>query len=101
MRRPFTEQEIERLDYLIRVGWGWRKYAESVKAQGWISDRQAVALDEMYCKVYTKTEQRKILAARPKYNQRNTYKRHMGDSEGWGEMYESADYGGYEDTRVN
>tara|TARA_R110000744_G_C19371770_1_gene563125 strand:- start:9268 stop:9483 length:216 start_codon:yes stop_codon:yes gene_type:complete len=60
MKRLFTEQEVERLDYLIRAGWGWRKYAESVKSQGWISERQAVTLDEMYCKVYTKTEQKKI-----------------------------------------
>jgi len=95
--RPFTEQEVERLDYLIRAGWGWRKYAESVKGQGWISDRQAQVLDEMYCKVYTKTNAKKNRS--PSY--RSTYKRHMGDNEGWGEMYESVDYGGYEDTGVN
>lgn len=94
MKRPFTDKELTRLDYLIQTGYGWGRYALSVKNQGCITERQATALDEMYCKVYTKTEQNKTLRSRPSY--KATYKRHMSDNEGWGEVYETADYGGYE-----
>lgn len=36
------------IDSLIKAGYGWKKYAETVKAQGWISNKQKETLCNMH-----------------------------------------------------
>ena len=39
------------IDELIKAGYGWKRYAENVKAQGWISNKQKDTLCNMYNKL--------------------------------------------------
>ena len=45
------DRYIRIIDELIKAGYGWKKYAENVKAQGWASNKQKDALCNMYNKL--------------------------------------------------
>lgn len=81
-----SSEHLERIEYMIRAGYGWKKYAESVLSQGWISEKQDETLDKMYCRLRNqqfRAERRKtqVYYNRPS-NSRHDY------------QWEVADYGG-------
>lgn len=96
--RDFTEQEKERIDYMIKAGYGWGKYARSLKKQSKISAKQSETLDEMYCRLYNQQSSHKY---KPSYRYRGSKsrKRELEANDGWGYVSDVSDYGsGYYDV---
>ena len=86
-----TTQSIEDryltiIDELIKAGYGWKKYAENVKAQGWISNKQKETLILMHQKLTAHN----ILTKRKGRNAQHGWDRDSDISDY--EAYQSGDY---------
>jgi hypothetical protein len=46
-----TERQVRLIEKCKKTGYGWRKFAESVEAQGWCSHAQEEKLVEMWQKI--------------------------------------------------
>lgn len=83
-----TTQSIEDryltiIDELINAGYGWKKYAENIKAQGWISNKQKETLILMHQKVSTRRETYQSHSPRPSRSEsrKESYGREWYDEE--------------------
>lgn len=50
-KEPYTEKDLRCIDFLIKAGHGWAKFASNVKAQGWVSPKQSETLNNMVNKL--------------------------------------------------
>lgn len=50
-RLPLTDDDENKIINLMSTGYGWGRYAASIKAQGWISSKQRDTLDSMSFRV--------------------------------------------------
>lgn len=82
---PIIEDRYLRIiDELIRAGYGWKKYAENVKTQGWISNKQKDTL----CNMYNKLQSVKKAVKRGRSHGNYCYDSDISDYE----AYQSGDY---------
>lgn len=84
-----TTQSIEDryltiIDELIKAGYGWKKYADNVKAQGWISNKQKDTL----CDMYNRMRYMKNRTSRSRSHKNYCYDSDISDYE----AYQSGDY---------
>lgn len=51
-----TKEQQDLINYLCRVGYGWGAFADSVKKQGWCSEKQYQTMLHMKQKIQTQRE---------------------------------------------
>lgn len=79
----FTERQLRLIEKCKATGYGWRKYAESVEAQGSCSAKQEEKLVEMWLKI----QHAESVKFKPHYNN-YCYDSDISDNE----AYQSGDY---------
>lgn len=82
--QSIEDRYIQIIDELIKAGYGWKKYAENVKAQGWISNKQKDTL----CNMYNKLQSVKKAGKRGRSQGNYCYDSDITDYE----AYQSGDY---------
>ena len=90
------EREQRRLDHMVKSGYGWRKYAQNILDQGWISRKQIETVDDMYCRLINQQSLVERRKSQPKYrfNRSKKSDNELRSKDGWGYMFEASDYGG-------
>lgn len=81
---PIEDMYLRIIDSLIKEGYGWKKYAETVKAQGWISDKQKDTL----CNMYNRMQSLKKSSSRSRTHVNYFYDSDVSDYE----AYQSGDF---------
>ena len=82
--QTIEDEYLRIIDSLIKAGYGWKKYAETVKAQGWISDKQKDTL----CNMYNRMQSLKKSSSRSRTHVNSFYDSDISDYE----AYQSGDF---------